>query len=378
MDKLKITVLFWEERGPEKTTHDEVVDEVSAALRESGHEVSPLSLCDDLRELLDKLDEQRPDLVFNLCERFADNDGYEMNVTAVLEMLGQPFTGTGPNGMVMRQDKVLTKKLLKFHDVPYPNYAIFDRHKIEFAGKMHFPLFVKPLKGDTSLGIDSTSLVNEYAKMVERIDFIHNQLKEQALVEEYIEGREFYVGILGNDPPEALPVMELDFSSLPAGAPRVFGRDYKDETSPSYKFINVGVATDLHSETRARIVAAGREAAYALKVRDYARVDIRLSPTGVPVVVEVNANPYLERTSTFALAALQSGLGYNSLISRIVEAAWKRYEPTPFLEQLQKARSQRMRARRQVSKMIETCEKPMATKVAEPKPPGDAPVPPGG
>ena len=106
-------------------------------------------------------------------------------------------------------------------------------------------------------------------------------------------------------------------------------------------------------------------------------MDIRLSPTGVPVVVEVNANPYLERTSTFALAALQSGLGYNTLINRIVEAAWKRYEPTPFLAQLQKARSERMGTRRQVSKMIETCEKPLSTKAAEPKPPGGAPIPPG-
>jgi D-alanine-D-alanine ligase len=358
MDKLKITIMFWEERGPEKTTHDEVVDEVATALKEFGHEVAMIGLCDDLHELLDKLDEHRPDLVFNLCERFADNDAYEMNVTAVLEMLGQPFTGTGPQGMAMRQDKVLTKKLLQFHGVAYPNYAVFDKHNIEFAGKMHFPLFVKPLKGDTSLGIEGSSLVTEYSKMVERIDFIHTQLKEQALVEEYIEGREFYVGVLGNDQAEALPVMELDFSTLPAGTPRVFARTYKDETSPDYKFMNVEVATDLDPETRARITAAGKEAAYALKVRDYARVDIRLSPTGIPVVVEVNANPYLERTSTFALAALQSGLGYNTLINRIVESAWKRYEPTPFLEQLQKARSERTRARKHISKLIEACEKP--------------------
>ena len=111
MDKLKISVLFWEDRAPEKTTHDEVVDEVAAALKEAGHDATLLGISDDLRELLDKLDEQRPDLVFNLCERFADNDSWELNVTAVLEMLGQPFTGTGPHGMTLRQDKVLTKKL---------------------------------------------------------------------------------------------------------------------------------------------------------------------------------------------------------------------------------------------------------------------------
>ena len=199
MDKLKISVLFWEERSQEGTKHDEVVDEVAAALSEGGHKVSLIGISDDLRELLDKLDDKRPDLVFNLCERFADNDEYEMHVTAVLAMLGQPFTGTGPAGMALRQDKAVTKKLLKFHGVPYPNYATFDKDNLEFAGKMRFPLFVKPLHGDTSLGIDDSSLVTEYSKLVERIGFIQTQLKVPALVEEYIEGREFYVGILGND-----------------------------------------------------------------------------------------------------------------------------------------------------------------------------------
>ena len=113
MDKLKILVLFWEERNLEKTKHDEVVDEVAAALSEGGHKVSLVGINDDLRELLDKLDDKRPDLVFNLCERFADNDEYEMHVTAVLAMLGQPFTGTGPAGMALRQDKAITKKLLE-------------------------------------------------------------------------------------------------------------------------------------------------------------------------------------------------------------------------------------------------------------------------
>jgi len=138
-----------------------------------------------------------------------------MHVTAVLDMLGQPFTGTGPVGMSLRQDKAVTKKLLNFHKVSYPNYATFDKDNLEFAGKMRFPLFVKPLHGDTSLGIDDSSLVIEYSKLVERIGFIQTQLKVPALVEEYIEGREFYIGILGNDASEILPVMELDFTNFP-------------------------------------------------------------------------------------------------------------------------------------------------------------------
>ena len=320
-------------------------------MSEGGHKVSMIGINDDLRELLEKLDDKRPDMVFNLCERFADNDEYEMHVTAVLAMLGQPFTGTGPVGMALRQDKVVTKKLLKFHEVRYPNYATFDKDNLEFAGNMRFPLFVKPLHGDTSLGIDDSSLVTEYAKLIERISFIQTQLRVPALVEEYIEGREFYVGILGNDAAEILPLMELDFSKLPGGYPRIYGHEAKSEAaSPQYGAVNAVVAIELAPEVRARITIAGREAAHALKVQDYARVDIRLSADGVPMVVEVNANPYLERTSAFALAALQAGMGYNTLINRIAEIARKRWEPTPFLKELQKTRADRARIRRQAIK----------------------------
>ncbi len=367
MDKLKVSVLYWEERKQEGTLHDEVVDEIASALSESGHRTSLIGISDDLRELLDKLDEKRPDLVFNVCERFADNDDYEMHVTAVLEMLGQPFTGTGPAGMSLRQDKAVTKKLLDFHDVRYPNFAIFDRFNIELAGRMHFPLIVKPMRGDASLGIDDSSLVTEYTKQDERIHFIQSQLKEPALVEEYIEGREFYVSILGNDPAEVLPVMELDFSKLPAGSPRIYGHEAKsDVASPQYAAVNAVVATDLGPETRARVTMAAKEAAVALKVRDYARVDLRLTPDGVPMVVEVNANPYLERTSAFALAALQSGLGYASLINRIVETAWKRLEPTPFLKELQKTRAERARQRRQSARALHNVDSPAIRSPNEP------------
>ncbi|MFH0768331.1 MAG: D-alanine--D-alanine ligase [Chloroflexota bacterium] len=357
MDKLKISVLFWEEHSKEGTEHDEVVEQVAGALSEGGHKVSLIGIRDDLRELLDNLDDKRPDVVFNLCERFADNDAYEMHVTAVLAMLGQPFTGTGPAGMVLRQDKAVTKKLLKFHGVPYPNYATFDKDNLEFAGKMRFPLFVKPLHGDTSLGIDDSSLVTEYSKLIERIGFIQTHLKVPALVEEYIEGREFYVGILGNDPAEILPVMELDFAKLPSGYPRIYGHEAKSDTdSLQFGAVNAIVATELAPEVRARLIMAGREAAYALKVQDYARVDIRLSADGIPIVVEVNANPYLERTSAFPLAALQAGMGHTTLVNRIVEIARKRWEPTPFLIELQKNRSERTKTRKKAAKLAQSNE----------------------
>jgi D-alanine-D-alanine ligase len=289
-------------------------------------------------------------------------------------MLGQPFTGTGAAGMALRQDKAVTKKLLDFHDVPYPNFAVFDRFNMELAGRMHFPLIVKPLRGDTSLGIDDSSLVAEWPKLDERIHFIQTQLKESALVEEYIEGREFYVSIMGNEPMEVLPVMELDFSKLPATSPRIYGHEAKSVvTSPQYASVNAVVATDLPRETRARITMAAREAAIALKVQDYARVDIRLTEDGVPMVVEMNANPYLERTSAFALAALQAGLGYTSLINRIVQVAWRRSETTPFLKELQRTRAERARQRKQAARALRNTDSFQAKGTNEPD--GTAPPP---
>jgi D-alanine-D-alanine ligase len=354
MDPLKISVLYWEDRTQSAPEHDEVVDEVAAALGEAGHKVALLGIYNDLRELLDKLDEQKPQLVFNLAERFADNDLFDMHVITVLDILGLPFTGAGPLGAALRQDKTVTKKLLKFHDVPYPNSITFDKNEIEFAGNIRFPLFVKPVSGDASNGIDDSSLVTEYSKLVERISFIQTQLKLPALVEEYIEGREFYVSILGNSPAEVLPVMELDFAKLPDGFPRIYGSDAKsDVSSVQYNSVNAIVATELSPEVRARIAIVGREAAYALKVRDYARVDIRLTDDGRPIVLEVNANPYLERTSAFALAALQAGMGYNTLINRIVDIAWKRYESNPVLTELQKSRAGKPRIRRKPVKPVE-------------------------
>jgi D-alanine-D-alanine ligase len=324
MQGLKISILFYEDRSKAAAEHDEVVEEVAAALSATGHQPTLLGVYGDLRELVDKLAEQKPDLVFNLCETFAGRDANDGNVTAALVLLGQRFTGTGPAGMALRQDKALTKKLLQFHEVACPKFAIFDTDNLEFAGKMRFPVFVKPMRADASIGIHDSSLVRNYDSLVERVDTIHKDLQDAALVEEYIEGREFYVGVLGNDPPEALPIIEMDFSKLPDGYPHIYGWEAKFEhASRQFESVNAIVATDLSPETRHRITSSALEAVYALQVRDYARVDLRLAQDGVPYVLEVNANPYLERTSAFAIAALQAGMGYNTLINRIVQIAWK-------------------------------------------------------
>ena len=159
MEKLKLSVLFWEWESDGAMKHDEVVDQVAQALSEGGHDVTLLGVSNSLTDMAERLKEQQPQLVFNLCETFADNDHYEMNITAVLEMLGMKFTGTGPTGMALRQDKAITKKLLAFHDVRCPEFATFDRDRLPFAGKLRFPLLIKPLLADPSACADSIHLV---------------------------------------------------------------------------------------------------------------------------------------------------------------------------------------------------------------------------
>lgn len=324
---MRISVLFWEWAAEGGMKHDEAVDQVHQALTESGHEATLLGITSDLKYLVDKLDEQKPDLVFNLVETFADNDAYEMNIAAVLQMLGVRFTGSSARVMAVRQDKGLTKKLLAFHDVRCPQFATFDHDNIEFAGKMRFPMLVKPLHGDASAGVHDSSLVSDFRSLVERIAYIHTELHDTALVEEYINGREFYVSVLGNDPPEVLPLIEMDFSALPEGYPHIYGREAKfDEKSVHYAGTNAVVATDLAPELRHRIEMTGLAAAQAMEVSDYARVDIRVAPDGKPYVVEVNANPYLEQTGAIAIAALQAGYSHRGLIGALVEIAWDRWE----------------------------------------------------
>lgn len=358
MDKLKISVLFSEDREDHQTTHDEVVDEIANALTENGHKVSLLGIHSDVRELLDKLDDQKPDLVFNVCETFDDNYYGEMYVAAVLDMLNVRFTGTGPAGLALRQDKAVTKKLLSFHDVPCPQYATFAKDKLEFAGKMRFPLFVKPLKKDASAGIDDKSLVTDYSALMKKIEYIHKELHDTALVEEYIEGREFYISVLGNDPVEPLPLIELDFSKLPEGYKHIYSEKAKfDEDSEVYNLINFGIATDIPTEIRNKITMIGVKAANALQILDYARVDIRLAQDGVPYVVEVNANPYLEQTAELPVAALQAGMAYSTLVNKIVEIAWTRWEHEDGKRKLQRIKKELLKKEKEAQKETKKEEK---------------------
>jgi D-alanine-D-alanine ligase len=321
---MRITVLTYLEREGDKT-HDAVVDQVAGALRQGGHTVSVLGVHGDLRRLTAGLARRRPDLVFNLMETFGESQLGAIGVVGLLDLLGLPYTGGGPGEFYVQEDKGLTKKLLAFDNVRYPDFAVFSRDAdLETGGHLHMPLFVKPLRMDASIGIDSRSLVRTTREMMERVLDVNKRVGDAALVEEYIEGREFYIGVLGNLAPQAFPPIEMDFSGLPDGAPRVLDSAAKwDKGSAEYKGTRA-VLAELPDEVRGRLQKVALDAYRALRVRDYGRIDLRLTEAGEVYVIEVNASCYLEQAGEFATAAAAAGLDYTVLINRIADGALER------------------------------------------------------
>ncbi|HLJ93875.1 MAG TPA: ATP-grasp domain-containing protein [Gemmataceae bacterium] len=322
---MKITVLTYLEREKAKG-HESVVDQVRAALKQTGHHVSVLGVHADVRKLLAGLSRRKPDLVFNLMEMFGRNLFGDVAVAGLLELLNLPYTGAGPGECYLQQDKVLTKKLLAYEGILFPDFAVFFQNSnLETGGKLRMPLFVKPLRADASIGINSNSLVDNPTDLMKRVLAIQEQVHDAALAEEYIEGREFYVSILGNENPVAFPPIEVDFSGLPAGKPHVLDNKAKwAKNSAEYKGTQTALA-DLPDELRARLHRVALDAYRAVRVRDYGRIDIRLSNTGEAYVIEVNANCYLEQGGEFATAAAAAGLDYPTLINKIVALAHDRF-----------------------------------------------------
>lgn len=327
---MKITVLTYLESSDERSTeYDIVVRQVTRALRRQGHQVSVLGVHSDVKRLVAGLSRRKPDLIFNLVEMFAENIFGDMAMEGFLDLLGLKYTGVGPGESYLTQDKALSKKLLAFHGILYPRFAVFARDAdFETGGNLRMPLFVKPLRADASIGIHKKSLVNDMKSLMRRVAAIHDELGDSALAEEFIEGREFYVGVLGNSDPMALPPIELDFSGLPEGAPQVMDSKAKwDEESVEYKGTK-SVLADLPDELRARLQKVSVDAYRALRVRDYGRVDLRLTDTGDIYVLEVNASCYLAKDSEFSMAAAAAGIPYPALIQRIVDLAMERYRKT--------------------------------------------------
>jgi D-alanine-D-alanine ligase len=336
-DKLKIAVLYdlWgEEEVPEsekaaesgrKRKEKEDREEITDALTKLGHEPF-YHVLDGRPQSLHGLAKCGADLVFNLTESYAGDDTKEMNVAAYMDLIGLPYTGAGPHAHFLAQDKATAKKMFHFHGIRTPYFATAYRGNIDHAHDVKFPLIVKPQLEDGSIGIDAAAVVNGVKELMERVQYVQNEFDSPALIEEYIEGREIYAAILGSyERTEVLPLVELDLSQLPEGVPRIASRDVKFERdSEAYKLTKSRVVEDLDEATTQKLSETAVAAYRAVKLRDYGRIDMRLTAEGEVYVIEANPNPWLSSKHEFAMAGRKSGRTYTELIKSIIELALER------------------------------------------------------
>jgi D-alanine-D-alanine ligase len=309
---------------------DPVLDQLSTTLTALGHEVGRLSVDKHVEPLVSAIAAQAPELVINIAESFDGKSSLESNVAALLNLLGCHYTGSSPAGLITAGDKSLTKKVLSFHGIRTPQFATLYRGAVDWAGDLTFPVIVKPPQEDASLGITSASVVHGIKDLFDRIGELQTEYQAPVLVEQYIEGREFYVGVLGNANAIALPVIEMDFTGFPDDRPKIASwaakwGDDGEGSGAEYAGTKSIFPADLDPDLEARMKKIAVESFHALRLRDYARIDLRVSPAGEIYVIEVNPNCYLERESEFARAAKQGGLEYEALVGRIVDLATARY-----------------------------------------------------
>jgi D-alanine-D-alanine ligase len=309
---------------------DPVIGQITETLGALGHNVGTLTLTGELAPLVDGLRRAAPELVFNLAESFGGKSALESNVAALLNLAGLRYTGSSPAGLLLAGDKSLAKQILRAHGIRTPEFATLYRGAVDWAGALSFPVIVKPPQEDASLGITSASVVHEIKDLFARIDALQAEYQQPVLVEQFIDGRELYVGVLGNAHPDALPVIELDFTGFPADRPRIASWQAKwgdDGEGSGAEFAGTRSVfpTDLDPALVSRVQAVAVEAFEALRLRDYGRVDLRVTASGEIYVLEVNPNCYLERSAEFARAAERHGVSYDALLARIIELANARY-----------------------------------------------------
>jgi D-alanine-D-alanine ligase len=342
-ENYKVVILYdaWEEEEPEPEPEPEKPsarkrrrrkkkekpdrEEIFQALTKLGYEPTYMVLDGRVQSLV-AVGRTNGDLIFNLTESYAGDDTKDMNIAAYLDLLGCEYTGAGPHALYLAQDKALAKKIFAFHGIRTPYFATSYRGKLDHSHDISFPLIVKPTSEDGSIGIDASSVVGSVKELMEKIHYIHEEFDAPALIEEYIEGREIYAAILGNENPEALPMVELDLSKLPEGTPRIAGKEVKWETeTEAYKVTKSAPVEDLDEEMVKKLSDTAIAAYQALKLRDYGRIDMRLTEKGDVYVIEANPNPWLSTGAEFVMAARKAGKTYNQLVGEIVDLARARY-----------------------------------------------------
>ena len=310
-----------EEMNVWKTEYD-----VVSTLRKVGHEVKPLGVHDELKPIRDEVETWKPDVVVTLLEEFHGEAIYDQNVASLLELMRVPYTGCNPRGLMLARGKDLSKTLVHYHRIPVPAFTVFPmRRKVRRPARLQLPLIVKSLNEDGSYGISQASVVDSDDKLAERVNFIHERVGTPAIAEQYIEGREIYVGVIGNDRLRVLPVWELTFGNMAEGDWPIATEKVKHDTGyQERRKILTGPAKDLSPELVARIQGIAKRIYRTLALDGYARIDFRLAADGTPYFLEANPNPEIAESEEFAAAAKHDGIKYRELLHRILALGMQR------------------------------------------------------
>jgi D-alanine-D-alanine ligase len=312
--------------------HDEPEMEyqIADALRARGHEVSLVGVRNDLQYLTQCLSQIRPDLVFNGVETFHGNPGLEYMVPGMLEAEGWHYTGSPPLALLVSRNKAMSKKVLAYHGIRVPRFVTYrPGEAVAEPADVRFPLIVKPLLSDASAGIAQASVVQEQAALAERVAMIHERFDQPAIAEEFVDGRELYVSLIGNgDDLQILPTTEMVFDKRRTRVEERIATQFAkwDEDYRARKGIRNVLARPIARVTKERLESICRTAFRALWLRDYARLDVRLAPDGELWVLEANANPFISYGHDMANSAEKAGMDYYQFIQRLVDVAAARYE----------------------------------------------------
>ncbi len=328
MRKLRILALIHKELvPPEDITGYDVAEvdwkmefDVLTTLREMGHEVFPLGVADDMGVVRKAVDEWKPHIAFNLLEDVHDVPVFDQNVVAYLELLRIPYTGCNPRGLLLARDKALSKQILGYHRIPVPEFGVFPiGRKVRRPKRLQFPLIVKSLTKEASAGISQASVVDTDEKLEERVHFIHNTIGTAAIVERYVDGRELYVGIAGNQRTVVFPVWEMLFTKMPEESWHIATDRVKwSRVYQKKRGIKTDEAKNLPEGAADAIQRLCKRVFRALSLSGYARIDLRLEESGRVYVLEANPNPQLAYGEDFAESAERAGISYEDLLQRII------------------------------------------------------------
>lgn len=310
--------------GPDWATESDVLH----ALRENGHVVQVVGLFDKVEPLLKSVSEHRPDIIFNLVEHFRNDTSLERDVVGLIELLGIPYTGTGPTGLSLCKNKGLMKKLMTFHKIKTPKFGILNRNKpVHRPTHLRFPIIIKPTREDASYGISQASFVESDGALEERVKYVHQSLNQDALIEEYIEGRELYLSVIGNDRVKVLSPRELVFKEVPDDEPKIatfkakWDEEYRKKWGIQNRFANpIGEGVYKH------LIQVCKRVVRILMIKGYGRIDLRLTPAGDIMILEANPNPGISKEEELPLSAEKDGLAYNALIQKILHFGLQLHE----------------------------------------------------